>query len=221
MRDTGIGFEPSLAAQLFEMFTQAHAGTEANEGGLGIGLCLVKGLIELHGGHVSAESGGTGLGAEFKIMLPLSMIISPPMSPSATSSDTGPPITQRRARILIADDNRDAADTLGMLLEMAGHDIKIAHSGHDALALGESYQPDIVILDIGMPDKSGYEVARIARQQSWGKSAYFFALTGWGQAADKERAIAAGFDRHLAKPVDADFLSALLDAILVERRAPH
>jgi signal transduction histidine kinase/ActR/RegA family two-component response regulator len=220
VRDTGIGFEPTLAPRLFEMFTQAHDAMESAEGGLGIGLSLVKGLVQLHGGNVSAESGGKDLGAEFKILLPGSLILETPASTSATSSDSGPPITERRARILIADDNRDAADSLGMLLELAGHDVKVTHSGAAALAAGESYHPDVVILDIGMPDMSGYDIARAARQESWGKSAHLIALTGWGQAADKERAMAAGFDRHLVKPIDADILNALLEATLLERRSP-
>ena len=220
VRDTGIVFEPTLAPQLFEMFTQAHDATEPAEGGLGIGLSLVKGLVQLHGGKVSAESGGKGLGAEFKILLPGSVILETPANSSATSSDPGPPITERRARILIADDNRDAADRLGMLLELAGHDVNVTHSGAAALAAGKSYRPDVVILDIGMPDMNGYDVARTARQESWGKSAHLIALTGWGQATDKERAMAAGFDRHLVKPVDADVLGALLDATLLKKRSP-
>ncbi len=220
VRDTGIGFEPTLAPRLFEMFTQAHDAADAAEGGLGIGLSLVKGLVQLHGGNVSAESGGKNLGAEFKILLPRSMILETPAGISATSSDSGPPITERQARILIADDNRDAADSLGMLLELAGHDVKVAHSGAAALAAGETYRPDVVILDIGMPDMSGYDVARAARRESWGRSVHLIALTGWGQASDKERAMAAGFDRHLVKPIDADILSALLNATLLERRNP-
>ncbi len=216
--DTGIGFEPTLAPHLFEMFTQAHAATETAEGGLGIGLSLVKGLIQLHGGRVSAESGGEGLGAEFKITLPGTLILATPMPAVVNSSGSGAPLAERHARILIADDNRDAADSLGILLELAGHDVKVTHSGNAALASGESYGPDVVILDIGMPDMSGYDVARAARKESWGKSGFFIALTGWGQTADKERATAAGFDRHLTKPIDADVLNALLDSILVEKR---
>jgi len=214
--DTGIGFEPTLAPHLFEMFTQAHAATETAEGGLGIGLSLVKGLIQLHGGSVSAESGGEGLGALFKITLPGTLILETPTA--ASLSESGAQITERRARILIADDNRDAADSLGMLLELAGHDVKVTHSGNAALIAGASYRPDVVILDIGMPDMSGHDVARAARRELWGKSAYFIALTGWGQAADKERATASGFDRHLTKPIDPDQLNALLDTALLEKR---
>jgi signal transduction histidine kinase/ActR/RegA family two-component response regulator len=199
-----------------EMFTQAHAATETAEGGLGIGLSLVKGLIQLHGGSVSAESGGEGLGALFKITLPGTLILETPTA--ASLSESGAQITERRARILIADDNRDAADSLGMLLELAGHDVKVTHSGNAALIAGASYRPDVVILDIGMPDMSGHDVARAARRELWGKSAYFIALTGWGQAADKERATASGFDRHLTKPIDPDQLNALLDTALLEKR---
>jgi CheY-like chemotaxis protein len=115
-----------------------------------------------------------------------------------------------RARILIADDNRDAADTMGMLLELGGHEAIIAHSGNQALQLGREHRPDVVILDIGMPDLNGYDVARTARNEDWGKSAYLIALTGWGQAEDKERARMAGFDRHLTKPVDPDLVEEIL-----------
>ena len=113
-------------------------------------------------------------------------------------------------RILIADDNRDAADTMGMLLELGGHEAIIAHSGNQALQLGREHRPDVVILDIGMPDLNGYDVARTARNEEWGKSAYLIALTGWGQAEDKERARLAGFDRHLTKPVDPDLVEEIL-----------
>ena len=115
-----------------------------------------------------------------------------------------------RARILIADDNRDAADTMGMLLELGGHEVIIAHSGKQALELGRQHRPDVVILDIGMPDINGYDVARTARNEDWGISAYMIALTGWGQAEDKERARMAGFDRHLTKPVDPDLVEEIL-----------
>jgi signal transduction histidine kinase/ActR/RegA family two-component response regulator len=221
VRDTGVGFEPTLAPQLFEMFTQAHVADEVAEGGLGIGLSLVKGLIQLHGGSVSAESGGRGLGAEFKMALPATLLLATPTpaGPGATSSGSGAPITERRARILIADDNRDAADSLGMLLELSGHDVDVVYSGKAVLGAGASHEPDIAIIDIGMPDINGYDTVRAARQQPWGKSVHFIALTGWGQAADKERATAAGFDRHLTKPIDVDLLSSLIDATLLERRS--
>jgi signal transduction histidine kinase/ActR/RegA family two-component response regulator len=218
VRDTGIGFEPALAPQLFDRFTRSLPSTEGAEGGLGIGLSLVKGLIQLHGGSVTAESGGKGLGAEFQIKLPEALILATPIAEAQDSADSAKPELPRCARILVADDNRDAADSLGVLLELAGHDVKVAHSGKAALAAGGGYRPDVVILDIGMPDMNGYEVARSIRRESWGQSVYLIALTGWGQSADKERAAAAGFDSHLTKPIDADFLSALIDDALLERR---
>jgi CheY-like chemotaxis protein len=125
-----------------------------------------------------------------------------------------PPLSERRARILIADDNRDGADSLGMLLELAGHDVKVAYSGVAALASGADHLPDVAIIDIGMPDMSGYDVVRAARLEPWGNSVLFIALTGWGQAGDKALAMAAGFDRHLTKPVDPAVLEAMLHAWL-------
>ena len=122
-------------------------------------------------------------------------------------------------RILIADDNRDAADTMGMLLELGGHEVIVAHSGNQALELGRQRRPDVVILDIGMPDINGYEVARTARNEDWGKIAYMIALTGWGQADDKERARMAGFDRHLTKPVDPDLVEEILRGYLIGKQS--
>jgi CheY-like chemotaxis protein len=122
------------------------------------------------------------------------------------------------AKVLIADDNRDAADSMGLLLELSGHEAIIAHSGSEALALGRQHLPEVIILDIGMPDMNGYDVARAARGEPWGRAAFMLALTGWGQADDKERARAAGFDRHLTKPVDPDFVERLLQEYLTARR---
>ena len=122
-------------------------------------------------------------------------------------------------RILIVDDNRDAADTMGMLLELGGHEVIVAHSGNQALELGRQRRPDVVILDIGMPDINGYEVARTARSEDWGRSALLIALTGWGQAEDKERARMAGFDRHLTKPVDPDLVEEILQGYLIGKRS--
>jgi signal transduction histidine kinase/CheY-like chemotaxis protein len=218
--DTGVGFEPALAPQLFEMFSQANAKVDGAEGGLGIGLSLVQGLIRLHGGTVYAHSQGDGLGSKFTIALPASMVLPHPVSAAATPT-AAPPVgsTPTRARILIADDNRDAADSIGMLLQLDGHEVFVAHSGNQAIALGRQHAPDIVILDIGMPDLSGYDVARLARNESWGKHAYLLALTGWGQRDDKALARAAGFDRHLTKPVAPDVVSELIMAFISKRGA--
>jgi signal transduction histidine kinase/ActR/RegA family two-component response regulator len=217
--DTGIGFEPSRASMLFEMFSQGDLAAEGADGGLGIGLALVKGLVHLHGGSVHAQSPGEGHGATFTIRLPSSLLL--PDSPSAgTSTAAIPPAKPGGpARVLIVDDNRDAAGSLGLLLEFAGHHVTIAHSGGEALVLGRQVQPDIVLLDIGMPDLSGYEVARAARHEPWGMRAFLVALTGWGQVADKQRARDAGFDRHLTKPVDADLVDRLVRESVASARA--
>ncbi len=216
--DTGIGFDPAVAPALFDMFSQAGADVEGAEGGLGIGLSLVKGLVQLHGGAVHAASRGLGFGSEFTITLPSAVIVS---SGTKTVPAPSAPVRSREmnTRILIADDNRDAADSMGMLLELGGHEVIVAHSGHQALELGRQRRPDVVILDIGMPDLNGYEVARTARSEDWGKSAYLIALTGWGQAHDKERASKAGFDRHLTKPVDPDLVEEILKGYLIGKQA--
>lgn len=216
--DTGIGFEPAKAPALFEMFCKTGGDNEGSEEGLGIGLSLVKGLVELHGGSVQAESAGKGLGAAFTITLPGSVIL--PAAPPAAIQENATSSSERPARILIADDNRDAADSLGMLLRLAGHEVHVAHSGGQAIAMARQCRPDIAILDIGMPDISGYDVARSARNEDWGRSVFLIALTGWGQAGDKEKAHGAGFDRHLTKPVDAELVTEAVSAFLATRSAP-
>ena len=212
VQDTGVGFEPALAPRLFEMFSRAGSGGEE---GLGIGLSLVKGLIRLHGGTVHAQSSGKGQGSLFTIELPAPDVASEAGSPAPSGPAPSP---GGSARILIADDNRDAADSLGMLLEIAGHEVTVAHSGGEALSLGRKVRPDVVILDIGMPDINGYDVARAARSEDWGRHVFMLAITGWGQAADKEKAHAAGFDRHLTKPVDPDLVEELLSAFVASAR---
>jgi signal transduction histidine kinase/CheY-like chemotaxis protein len=209
--DSGIGFDPSAAPMLFEMFSQANAAAEGSEGGLGIGLSLVRGLVQLHGGTVGAHSRGKGLGSEFTITLPAAML-SPTASPPHVTPvvSASPAAAAKRARVLIADDNRDAADSIGLLLQLEGHEVFVAHSGNEAIALGRLHRPDVVILDIGMPDIDGYEVARLARREAWGEHAYLVALTGWGQTDDKQSARAAGFDRHLTKPAAPDVVSELI-----------
>jgi signal transduction histidine kinase/ActR/RegA family two-component response regulator len=217
--DSGIGFDPAAAPMLFEMFSQANAAAEASEGGLGIGLSLVRGLVQLHGGTVGARSPGKGLGAEFTITLPATML-SPAASPAnlAPVGSAIPAAPSTQARVLIADDNRDAADSIGLLLQLEGHEVFVAHSGNEAIALGRLHRPDVVILDIGMPDIDGYEVARLARREPWGKHAYLVALTGWGQSDDKQSARAAGFDRHLTKPAAPDVVSELIAAFISSGR---
>ena len=206
VKDNGIGIAPESISGIFEMFSQIDGVPGRSEGGLGIGLALVKGLTELHGGTVEALSHGLGHGSEFIVRLPLA---SP--QPGAAPAVTEPgPAARTRLRILIADDNRDAAESLSMLLELAGHEVRVAHLGRAALSLAQAFRPDSAVLDIGMPDLSGYEVARDLRRESWATHIQLIALTGWGQDHDRRRALEAGFDHHLIKPVDPDRLEELI-----------
>jgi two-component system CheB/CheR fusion protein len=210
VRDNGIGLKAEALAKVFEMFTRAEPEVGRSEGGLGIGLALAKGIVELHGGRIEAHSAGPNQGSEFAIFLPRSLTVAvtaPVAKPDRDAASSTPP-----RRILIADDNRDNAETMRMLLQLAGHEVHLAHTGAEALATAKRERPDIGILDIGMPDLTGYEVAERIRHEAWGKDITLIAITGWGQDADKRRAFAAGFDHHLTKPVDPDALGRLFDA---------
>jgi CheY-like chemotaxis protein/anti-sigma regulatory factor (Ser/Thr protein kinase) len=215
--DDGAGFDREAAPHLFEMFSQAHRTSEAD--GLGIGLALVKGLVELHGGSVHAESPGVGLGSTFTIRLPRSLLREPgtvqrsPVTGVAARMAMRPGAV-RRGRVLVADDNRDAADSLALALQASGHEVWAAHSGGQALDMARRERPDVLILDIGMPDIDGYQLARLIRAEPWGRHAALVAMTGWGQPQDKQRARAAGFDVHLTKPVQPDEVDRVLDGCL-------
>ncbi len=185
------------------MFTQAESPGVGSEGGLGIGLALAQGLVQLHGGRISARSAGLGQGSEFIVSLPRSEIVQIQSSSAQGNGHADKPVARR---VLIADDNRDAAEMLDILLRISGHDVHLAHSGQEALQLVEHLKPDVAVLDIGMPDLNGYEVAQRIRQEAWGARIILIALTGWGQEDDKRRAQAAGFDHHCTKPVDPDDL---------------
>ena len=206
VRDNGIGIAPDYLGRLFEMFSQADAEAGRSDGGLGIGLALVKGIVELHGGNVEARSPGLGRGSEFIVRLPLSAN----SGAAGTSDDVVSPAHTAGRRILVADDNRDAAESLAMLLEMSGHEVRVAHHGHGALAVAQVFRPDTAVLDIGMPDLSGYEVAQALRAEPWAAGIRLIALTGWGQDSDRQRAMEAGFDHHVVKPVDPERLAELV-----------
>jgi CheY-like chemotaxis protein len=208
VRDTGIGIAAEHLSHIFEMFSQVAPTLERSQGGLGIGLALVRGLVDLHGGRVEARSAGLGKGSEFIVHLP---VVKTPVSPQHEPSGDGE--TSRdgsRHRILVVDDNRDAADSLALVLRLTGHQIEMAHDGLEAVQAAAVFRPDVVLLDIGMPRMNGYEVARYLREQPWGKDMALIALSGWGQEKDKQRALEAGFDHHLTKPVEAAALEKLL-----------
>jgi PAS domain S-box-containing protein len=208
VRDTGIGFTAEHLPRLFEMFSQVEPALERSQGGLGIGLALVRGLVELHGGSVEARSAGPGKGSEFTVRLPI--VETTAQKPQEPGAEEDKPCAGPKCRILIADDLRDAVESLAMMLRLAGHDIRTAHDGLEAVQEAAAFRPDVVVLDIGMPKMNGYEAARHIRQQPWGKNMVLVALTGWGQEEDKQRTFEAGFDHHLTKPVEPAALEKLL-----------
>jgi PAS domain S-box-containing protein len=214
IRDSGIGLTRESMPGLFTMFSQVNSAIDRAEGGLGIGLALVKGLVALHGGRVSVHSEGLGRGSEFIVHLP-HKVLAPRASLAPVQSDgaANSPSLQR-CRVLVADDNRDAAESLGMVLRFAGYEVCVAFNGIEALALAERERPRAAIIDIGMPGMSGHEVARRMRLEAWGRNAVLIALTGWGQEQDKQAARAAGFNEHLTKPVDPDTVTRALDELL-------
>jgi CheY-like chemotaxis protein len=204
IRDDGIGIPPGKLSEIFELFARVDRSSEG-QGGLGIGLTLVRQLVELHGGTIEARSGGLGHGSEFVVTLPVVVAATAGGTAREDATPAGPP-----RRILVADDNRDAVESLRMILELEGHDVRIAFDGEAAVHCAETFVPDVALLDIGMPKATGYEVARHIRAHPWGKGIYLVALTGWGQEDDKRRAREAGFDAHLVKPVAPDALDRLL-----------
>jgi PAS domain S-box-containing protein len=219
VRDNGVGLTPESIASLFGMFSQVDSSSDRAQGGLGIGLALVKGLVELHGGAVSAHSEGLGRGSEFVVTLPAALMRTPRRAPPRGVSPEAPSAaTPLGPKVLVVDDNRDAAETLATALNVSGFEVHTVYSGAQALQLGARERPQAVVLDIGMPGMDGYETARQLRRESWGRHAIVIAVTGWGQEEDKEDARVAGFDEHLTKPVDFVALESLLTRRLAAQR---
>lgn len=208
VKDSGVGIPPNMLTRVFDMFTQVDRTLEKTQGGLGIGLSLVKRLVEMHDGCVVAYSDGIGLGSEFVILLPEMLTVEQMLDiPTVDdkSSKAAVPL-----RIIVADDNHDSADTLAMMLTMMGNEVRTANDGLEAVKLAEEFRPDVVMLDIGMPMLNGYEACRHLRKQPWTKDVVFLAMTGWGQDEDRRRSQEAGFDHHIVKPVDFVVLEKLL-----------
>ncbi len=204
VRDTGIGIPASKLPHIFEAFVQVDTAWERRQGGMGIGLSLVKEFVELHGGQVEARSDGLEKGSEFIIRLPVAKQAA--NNTTASPEKTRPP----RRRILVVDDNRTAAVMLGMLLKFLGHDVRMAYDGEAALAVAAEYQPELILMDLGMPVMDGYEACRRIRAEPWSGNLFMVALTGWGSIDDQRKTRDAGFDRHLVKPVDAEALSKII-----------
>jgi CheY-like chemotaxis protein len=207
VRDSGIGISASMLPAVFDMFTQAEPTSKRAHGGLGIGLTLAKRLVEMHGGTITANSDGPGQGSEFTVRLPMETAAEKALHDSSPNQ-SGPSITDRR--VLVVDDNEDSANSLGMLLKSLGTDVQTVHDGAAALETIRSYHPDVVFLDIGMPGMDGIEVARQIRQHPDLEKVTLVALTGWGQANDRNRTQEAGFDHHLVKPAPISALRSLL-----------
>jgi PAS domain S-box-containing protein len=208
VRDTGIGITPEAQARVFELFTRVHPADRIKTSGLGIGLSLAKKLIELHLGSIEVHSDGAGTGSEFIVKLPA--LTATPVPKPGPDNDNVRAICGSRRRVLVVDDNRDAAESLGMLLEMDNCTVSVAFDGLQALEALDTFVPDIALLDIGMPGMDGYELARRIRAAPGGRDLVLVALTGWGQADDKKRATDAGFDEHLTKPVDPVLLAQVI-----------
>jgi PAS domain S-box-containing protein len=207
VRDNGIGIAEDMMPRLFTLFSQARSALERSEGGLGVGLALARGLVGLHGGRIEARSDGPGRGSEFVVRLP----VAEPAAEHAqgpVASDAVPETAT--LRILVVDDNRDAADSCSTLLDLSGHQTRTAYAGLPAIDAAESFRPHAVLLDIGLPDLNGYEVARRIRATDWGRDMSLVAVTGWGQQEDRRRALEAGFDHHLTKPVAPEAVESLL-----------
>lgn len=208
VRDTGVGIAAEHLPRVFQMFSQITPALERSQGGLGIGLSLVKRIVELHGGSVEAHSRGIGMGSQFTVRLP-AIEAAPAVNPAeperAESSRATP-----KCRILVVDDNADAADSLALMLQASGHEVERAYDGLQAVQAAATFRPHVILLDIGLPKLNGYEAARQIRQTGWGRSVGLIALTGWGQDEDRRRTREAGFDHHIVKPIDPDVLERLL-----------
>jgi CheY-like chemotaxis protein len=207
VRDTGIGIPPASLPDIFDMFSQVDRTIERSMGGLGIGLALVKGLVEMHGGTVVAASEGEGKGSRFTVTLP---VLQDQRVSTAVVSDNGQAGAGPKRRILVVDDNRDGADSLAMMLRLLGNEVWTANDGLGAIEAAEGFQPEVILMDVGMPRMNGLDATRHIREQEWGQGVTIIALTGWGQEGDRERSREAGCDGHLVKPVNLTDLEWML-----------
>lgn len=208
VKDDGMGIAARLLPHIFDIFSQSERVLNRSQGGLGIGLSLVRGLLDLHGGRIEVRSDGHGKGSEFIVRLPV--LVERTIQPTSPTTEDKQPAGMPKRRLLIADDLKDSADSLAMLLKLIGHEVRVAYDGEEAVLAAESFQPEVILLDIGMPKLNGYDACRSIREQSWGKNIFIVALTGWGQEDDRRRTAEAGFNSHLVKPVEIAALRKVL-----------
>jgi len=201
--DNGIGIAAENLESIFEMFTQVGSASHA-QGGLGIGLSLAKGIVALHGGTIAAHSEGRGQGSVFRVRLPKRQT-----QHARATTRAGTRAAARKLKVLVADDNSDAAASLAMLLDLLGHDVRVAHDGDDAVRMAAAFRPDLALIDLGMPNVNGYDACQRIRREAWGTRMTIIAVTGWGQEEDRRQSAAAGFDHHLVKPMSPDTLESL------------
>jgi CheY-like chemotaxis protein len=217
VRDSGVGISPGMLPRVFDLFVQETQTIDRSRGGLGLGLTIVKNLVDLHGGHVSAHSAGLGHGSQFVITVPLDTSVVAAASPTPTNGTGAPharpaPGGDSPDRILIVDDNEDAAEMLSMVLESRGYATRVAHDGPSALTAAAEFKPHTALLDIGLPVMDGFELARRLRADPGLGGVRLVALTGYGQETDRRRSRVAGFDHHLVKPIDVKSVVEILEA---------
>jgi CheY-like chemotaxis protein/anti-sigma regulatory factor (Ser/Thr protein kinase) len=210
VRDTGVGIPAQAIPTIFDMFSQVDRSIERNSGGLGIGLALVKGLVEMHGGTVTAQSDGEGSGSTFTVTLPA---LTDWTDPAVRVTDDTQIASRPSRRILVVDDNLDGANSLAMMLGLLGHEVRIANDGLAAIEQAERFRPDVILMDVGMPKLNGLDATRRIREKPWGQGIMVVALTGWGQDGDKERSREAGCNGHLVKPVVLPDLEKLVEEL--------
>jgi CheY-like chemotaxis protein len=217
VRDSGIGMSPAQLAEVFDLFMQVDASLERTRGGLGIGLTLVRQLVEMHGGRVLARSEGLGRGSEFIAYLPLAPA---PVEEAAAPASSPAEATATGLRVLVVDDNQDGADMLALSLSILGHQVLTLYDPLEVEAAAERFRPELAFLDVGMPRLNGYDLAVRLRRHGWARDTYLVALTGWGQETDRRRSAESGFDEHLVKPIDLDTIVAMCGAAQARAAEP-
>lgn len=220
VRDSGVGIPAELLPRIFDLYFQGEPVLEPTRSGLGVGLTLVRSLVQMHGGEVEARSAGPGLGSELTVRLPLAKLGSPEREAVSATGRPAEPLGASPRRILVVDDNQDQAETLARLLRVMGHEVRVAFDGLSALAAAADLVPDLALVDIGLPGINGFEVARAIRQQPLLRHAVLVAQTGWGQDEDRRRSIEAGFDHHMVKPLDFDAVRKILASLPAGRQQP-